>query len=337
MPPTFEELPGSSLPNLSSSKKGSEPVKEIHDNVVDLEQTSLDTFKAEANDYFKRTSEVFKRVQTCDGTLESLVALKNFLSNADLCCIRTEHNNKPAKYPRTLMQYAMGSDKVCPEVVELLNGMTEELAEPVIIKSFHKQFLYNCTTGNIQAVERIRKVMGERFDVSVIDPTTKMNALFIAINCKTSPYFVKHLSIIPNASKLFEYTFDGKDVYTAAINSPLDKHNIGEYLSLLDIIITSPFLPSNAPLEKMMDSYFEKKATFNESAKKVYSQCFHNLEMSLMIDGIEKYWEKCEQPLTIAKLCYDRLKSETNKEKPKSLAQIYDNNDLGFSSFVSDK
>jgi hypothetical protein len=155
-------------------------------------------------------------------------------------------------------------------------------------------------------------MLKEKFDINFKESELNLNALKTSILCGHSTDFIKFLLSMPNAHKSLIHN-DDSDVWEQsvcyyALESKLMDAKNDVYVEILDLLIET-YKKHNIKLpEKFTQEYFNKKKLMSSKDDLSYSK----LEESLVdVDPqVDNFFDQCENPLAMVKLCFEKLKKE---------------------------
>lgn len=281
-----------------------------------IEQSFLSEIKSKtllaAQQAEDQACDVFHRIKTCPDNFTEMETLVNSLSMNDLLCMRTTL----IKFPKTLFHYVMGNEKINPELGTLIYNKLRDVSKEVVEKDCCDQLLHNAVRGHKEAMNVvIRKLKSiNKFDINYTDETG-MNAIKLAIlHCHSSGFLKFLLDQDFAAHSLQDYDDNDNETWEQtvchmALNSDLLTACNDQYIDQLNILVDyykkyGVNLPKN-----FVKEYFNKKANISNKT----SEYYHDLETKLAYYGIDDYFDNCERPLEIVKLCYNNLKESLKK------------------------
>jgi hypothetical protein len=255
-----------------------------------------------------RSMIVYAKVKDCSDNESDIEALISFLTPSDYHCMRTAS----AKYPRPLLQFVLGCEDINQSVVDALIANRPEASSPLFLQNMNQQLLFNCVRGHKEAIKKIELMLKEKFDINFKESEHNLNALKTAILCGHSTEFIKFLLSMLNAHKSLIHN-DETDVWEQsvcyyALESKLMDTKNDVYVEILDLLVET-YKKHNIKLpEKFTQEYFNKKKLMSSKDDLSYSK----LEESLVdVDPqVDNFFDECENPLAMVKLCFEKLKKE---------------------------
>lgn len=262
----------------------------VASSTVVINDELITKYVDEAFIHEQRSLNIFERVSQCSNKIDSANKLVGLLLESDYYCIRT----KNVKYPKTLIEYAKGT--ASPNVIAKLIENRPTTFTKTYYDEMQKQLLYNSIRGNKNAISCIEYVMMEDFNINYTD-RNGMTALKLALLCNAKPKFISYLLS-------FNSILLTGEVYDYALNSKFAHTNIDSYITILQLLVNK-YIPIG-----FLDKYFNKKREINNENSTTTSNLWCKLEESLLIDGIEDFFEECEHPMLMAKMWCTKLKNK---------------------------
>lgn len=269
------------------------------DSVVVCETSgSVDTDKyyTDAFNYETKSLDLFEKVYLCSNKQDNISELVNGMKEEDFYRIKT----KNTRYPKTLLQFADGN--ASPNLFDMLCSKYPVEKTDLFYEEMNKQLLYNAIRGHKQAIIRIQMVLEEKFDINYTD-NNGMNAIKLALLFNHKPKFIGFLLSFTDIEKSLD-----DQVYRYALNSSLITSNNDFYVQILQLLVNKK-IP-----DCFLSEYFKKK---QEIKVNVTESLYCKLEESLLIDGIEEYFEQCTHPMIMAKLWANKLQNKIKDYKEK--------------------
>lgn len=296
-----------------------EQILQVNDNnepinidVVD-KQITLKDLKSitlqQTLDNENRALAVFERVLTCPDNPEKIKELQEYLKPDDYLCMRTTF----VKYPRPFMQFVLGCEDICQNVIDMLvdNNPTDF---DLLLEAYNHQLLFNCVRGHREAIKKIVSILSEYFD---IDYKTDfgLNALKLAILHEHDADFIKFLLTLDDASVSLRYDeyedkWEDSVCYYALESNLLNTCN-DNYIEILNLLVQEYKNHGIELPSRFIKEYFNKKKSITAKNNELYA----HLEETLIDNGVDEYFDQCEKPLEMAKLCYQNLKTQFENYK----------------------
>jgi hypothetical protein len=294
------------------------------DNIIIVKSDSnimselKDIFRALTTDQESRALLLFENVTKIIS--ESFDQFKENITSEDTILMRTTN----VANPKNLVQFAAGNENVQQDVIDFLSGMIPPHDSDTYVDTCFNQLLYNCVRGHVGAINKIKTMLGDKFNINHFSEYTfkynneyideYVNPLKLALLFEHSPEFVKYILSFDSINESFydndsnEGNFEETPIYYA-LESGLLYTNSAQYIEILDIIV-SAHAKYRKPLPKeFLGAYFAKK---RKMVTKYTALCC-KLEEKLLITSIDDYFDQCEHPLLMARLFCNKLKATIKK------------------------
>jgi len=289
------------IPNIELENSTLELTPEIKTPTLkDLKKLTLELALNEEN----RALEVFEKITKCSDNPEKITELADYLQPNDFLCMRTTH----IRYPRPMLQYALGSEDISQNVINMLvdNNPTDLT---FMTQFYDNQLLHNSVRGHREAIKKIALILDEMFDINYQDEHG-LNALKLAILHEHDSSFFKFLLDLDDPTESLWFDEDDEiwedSIWYYALESPLKDSCNDNYIEIINLLVKECQERNIMLPPRFITEYFNKKKLLTTKNNDLYIE----LENKLINDGVDQYFDQCENPLQMAKSCYDNLKKQ---------------------------